>query len=184
MYLVMWLRQICMTAQSCCQGIGENRHSLSFLADLPAVKTVERRFKSTLAPSDFFFQVVLSRRLVHSLRRCAERINSGAVPGLLQLVMTGVIYPMEGFIGPGAVTMCRRINLGDLGFSDFAGSALLHMGRCCSCSGRRNSAGAAQRQVTGPNGENPRYSGAICLCSSGLYSGWAGSALNAFDLNW
>ena len=77
--------------------------------------------------SDFFFQVVFVAT--------AMSIVSGAVAERMKLwaflafavVMTGVIYPMEGSWTWGGNDVFGMFNLGDLGFSDFAGSGIVHM---------------------------------------------------------
>ena len=82
----------------------------------------------TYAPSaDFYFQVVFVAT--------AMSIVSGAVAERMKLwaflafavVMTGVIYPMEGSWTWGGNAVFGMYTLGDLGFSDFAGSGIVHM---------------------------------------------------------
>ncbi len=83
---------------------------------------------ATYAPSaDFFFQVVFVAT--------AMSIVSGAVAERMKLwaflafavVMTGFIYPMEGSWTWGGNSVFGLYTLGDLGFSDFAGSGIVHM---------------------------------------------------------
>jgi Amt family ammonium transporter len=77
--------------------------------------------------SDFFFQVVFVAT--------AMSIVSGAVAERMKLwaflafavVMTGFIYPMEGNWTWGGGSVFGLYTLGDLGFSDFAGSGIVHM---------------------------------------------------------
>jgi len=77
--------------------------------------------------SDFFFQVVF-------VATCMS-IVSGAVAERMKLlaflafavVMTGVIYPMEGSWTWGGNAVFGLYTLGDLGFSDFAGSGIVHL---------------------------------------------------------
>ncbi len=77
--------------------------------------------------SDFFFQVVFVAT--------AMSIVSGAVAERMKLwaffvfaiAMTGFIYPMEGAWTWGGKDVFGMFNLGDLGFSDFAGSGIVHM---------------------------------------------------------
>ena len=77
--------------------------------------------------SDFFFQVVFVAT--------AMSIVSGAVAERMKLwsfllfavVMTGVIYPMQGSWTWNGDAVFGLYNLGDLGFSDFAGSGIVHM---------------------------------------------------------
>ena len=78
-------------------------------------------------PSDFFFQVVFVAT--------AMSIVSGAVAERMKLwsflifavVMTGFIYPMEGAWTWNGDAVFGMYTLGDLGFSDFAGSGIVHM---------------------------------------------------------
>jgi Amt family ammonium transporter len=77
--------------------------------------------------SDFFFQVVFVAT--------AMSIVSGAVAERMKLwsfmlfavVMTAYIYPMEGSWTWGGNAVFGMYNLGDLGFSDFAGSGIVHL---------------------------------------------------------
>ncbi len=79
------------------------------------------------AASDFFFQVVFVAT--------AMSIVSGAVAERMKLwaflafavVLTAVIYPMEGSWTWGGNAVFGLYNLADLGFSDFAGSGIVHM---------------------------------------------------------
>lgn len=83
---------------------------------------------ATYAPSaDFFFQVVFVAT--------AMSIVSGAVAERMKLwaflifavALTGFIYPMEGRWTWGGEAVFGMYTLGDLGFSDFAGSGIVHM---------------------------------------------------------
>ena len=77
--------------------------------------------------SDFFFQVVFVAT--------AMSIVSGAVAERMKLwaflvfamALTGFIYPMEGSWTWGGKEVFGMFNLGDLGFSDFAGSGIVHL---------------------------------------------------------
>ena len=83
---------------------------------------------ATYAPSaDFYFQVVFVAT--------AMSIVSGAVAERMKLwaflafavVMTGFIYPLEGSWTWGGAPVFGMFTLGDHGFSDFAGSGIVHM---------------------------------------------------------
>lgn len=83
---------------------------------------------ATYAPSaDFYFQVVFVAT--------AMSIVSGAVAERMKLwaflafavVMTGFIYPMEGAWTWNGDAVFGMYVLGDMGFSDFAGSGIVHM---------------------------------------------------------
>ena len=77
--------------------------------------------------ADFFFQVVFVAT--------AMSIVSGAVAERMKLfsffifaiVFTGIIYPMEGSWTWNGASVFGLYTLGDLGFSDFAGSGIVHM---------------------------------------------------------
>ncbi len=77
--------------------------------------------------ADFFFQVVFVAT--------AMSIVSGAVAERMKLwsflifaaFMTGFIYPLEGSWTWGSKDVFNLFNLGDLGFSDFAGSGIVHL---------------------------------------------------------
>jgi Amt family ammonium transporter len=77
--------------------------------------------------SDFFFQVVFVAT--------AMSIVSGAVAERMKLwaflaftvVMTGFIYPLQGLWTWGGGSVFGLYSLGELGFSDFAGSGIVHM---------------------------------------------------------
>jgi Amt family ammonium transporter len=79
------------------------------------------------AASDFFFQVVFVAT--------AMSIVSGAVAERMKLwaflafavVLTSVIYPMEGSWTWGGNAVFGLFTLSELGFSDFAGSGIVHM---------------------------------------------------------
>ena len=83
---------------------------------------------ATYAPSaDFYFQVVFVAT--------AMSIVSGAVAERMKLwaflafavVMTGLIYPLQGSWTWNGDAVFGMYTLGDLGFSDFAGSGIVHM---------------------------------------------------------
>ncbi len=77
--------------------------------------------------ADFFFQVVFVAT--------AMSIVSGAVAERMKLfsfflfaaIFTAVIYPLEGSWTWGGADVFGMFNLGDVGFSDFAGSGIVHM---------------------------------------------------------
>ncbi len=77
--------------------------------------------------SDFFFQVVFVAT--------AMSIVSGAVAERMKLfsffifaaIFTAIIYPLEGSWTWGGADVFGMYNLGDFGFSDFAGSGIVHM---------------------------------------------------------
>ena len=80
------------------------------------------------APSaDFFFQVVFVATAMSIVSGAvAERMRLFAFL-LFAVVMTGFIYPTEGNWTWGEEAVFGMYSLGDLGFSDFAGSGIVHM---------------------------------------------------------
>jgi ammonium transporter, Amt family len=77
--------------------------------------------------SDFFFQVVFVATAMSIVSGAvAERMKLWAFLGFA-VVMTGFIYPMEGAWTWNGDDVFGLFNLGDLGFSDFAGSGIVHM---------------------------------------------------------
>lgn len=77
--------------------------------------------------SDFFFQVVFVATAMSIVSGAvAERMKLWAFL-LFAVVMTAFIYPMEGGWTWGGNDVFGMYNLGDLGFSDFAGSGIVHM---------------------------------------------------------
>lgn len=77
--------------------------------------------------SDFFFQVVFVATAMSIVSGAvAERMKLWAFL-LFAVVMTGVIYPLEGSWTWGGNAVFGLYTLGDLGFSDFAGSGIVHM---------------------------------------------------------
>ena len=79
------------------------------------------------AASDFFFQVVFVATAMSIVSgSVAERMKLWSFM-LFAVVMTGFIYPMEGFWTWGGGSVFGMYSLGDLGFSDFAGSGIVHM---------------------------------------------------------
>lgn len=124
--------------------------------------------------SDFFFQVVFVAT--------AMSIVSGAVAERMKLwaflafavVMTGVIYPMEGSWTWGGKDVFGMYNLGDLGFSDFAGSGIVHMAGAAAALAGVLLLGARKGKY-GPNGEIRAIPGAnLPLAALGTFILWMG----------
>ena len=99
-----------------------------FLSGIIGDGVTDAKEPATYAPSaDFYFQVVFVAT--------AMSIVSGAVAERMKLwaflafaiVMTGLIYPMEGRWTWGGEPVFGMYTLSDLGFSDFAGSGIVHM---------------------------------------------------------
>ncbi|MCK7599123.1 ammonium transporter [Microbulbifer sp. CAU 1566] len=124
--------------------------------------------------SDFFFQVVFVAT--------AMSIVSGAVAERMKLwsflvfavVMTGVIYPLEGSWTWGGADVFGMFNLGDLGFSDFAGSGIVHMAGAAAALAGVLLLGARKGKY-GPNGEIYAIPGAnLPLATLGTFILWMG----------
>ena len=83
---------------------------------------------ATYAPSaDFYFQVVFVATAMSIISgSVAERIKLWSFL-VFAVVMTGIIYPVEGSWTWGGMPVFGMYTLGDLGFSDFAGSGIVHM---------------------------------------------------------
>jgi len=124
--------------------------------------------------SDFFFQVVFVAT--------AMSIVSGAVAERMKLwaflafavVMTGFIYPMEGAWTWNGDDVFGMFNLGDLGFSDFAGSGIVHMaGAAAALSGVLLL--GARKGKYGANGQiNPIPGANLPMATLGTFILWMG----------
>ncbi len=124
--------------------------------------------------SDFFFQVVFVAT--------AMSIVSGAVAERMKLwaflifavVMTGFIYPMEGAWTWGGASVFGMYTLGDLGFSDFAGSGIVHMAGAAAALAGVLLLGARKGKY-GANGEIRAIPGAnLPLATLGTFILWMG----------
>jgi Amt family ammonium transporter len=125
--------------------------------------------------SDFFFQVVFVAT--------AMSIVSGAVAERMKLwsflvfavVMTGVIYPMEGSWTWGGQSVFGMFSLGDdFGFSDFAGSGIVHMAGAAAALAGVLLLGARKGKY-GPNGQVNAIPGAnLPLATLGTFILWMG----------
>ena len=141
--------------------------------------------------SDFFFQVVFVAT--------AMSIVSGAVAERMKLwaflafavALTGFIYPMEGGWTWGGNEVFGLYSLGDdFGFSDFAGSGIVHMAGAAAALAGVLFLGARKGKY-GPNGEVRAIPGAnLPLATLGtfiLWMGWfgfnGGSVLKLGDIS-
>jgi Amt family ammonium transporter len=124
--------------------------------------------------SDFFFQVVFVAT--------AMSIVSGAVAERMKLwaflafavVLTGFIYPMEGNWTWGGGSVFGLYTLSDLGFSDFAGSGIVHMAGAAAALAGVLLLGARKGKY-GPNGEVNAIPGAnLPLATLGTFILWMG----------
>jgi Amt family ammonium transporter len=125
--------------------------------------------------SDFFFQVVFVAT--------AMSIVSGAVAERMKLwsfilfavVMTGIIYPMEGAWTWGGESVFGMYKLGDdFGFSDFAGSGIVHMAGAAAALAGVLVLGARKGKY-GPNGQVNAIPGAnLPMATLGTFILWMG----------
>lgn len=140
--------------------------------------------------SDFFFQVVFVATAMSIISGAvAERMKLWAFL-LFAVVMTGFIYPMEGAWTWNGADVFGLYNLGDLGFSDFAGSGIVHMAGASAALAGVLLLGARKGKY-GPNGEIRPIPGAnLPLATLGtfiLWMGWfgfnGGSVLKLGDIS-
>jgi len=124
--------------------------------------------------SDFFFQVVFVATAMSIVSGAvAERMKLWAFL-LFAVVMTGFIYPMEGSWTWGGNDVFGMYNLGDMGFSDFAGSGIVHMAGAMAALAGVILLGARKGKY-GPNGEVHPIPGAnLPLATLGTFILWMG----------
>ena len=140
--------------------------------------------------SDFFFQVVFVAT--------AMSIVSGAVAERMRLwaflaftvVLTGFIYPMEGSWTWNGEAVFGLYTLGDLGFSDFAGSGIVHMAGASAALAGVLLLGARKGKYTQDGKVNAIPGANLPLATLGtfiLWMGWfgfnGGSVLKLADSN-
>jgi Amt family ammonium transporter len=93
---------------------------------------------------------------------------------LFAVVMTGFIYPMEGSWTWGGNAVFGMYTLGDLGFSDFAGSGIVHMAGAAAALAGVLVLGARKGKY-GKNGEINAIPGAnLPLATLGTFILWLG----------
>ncbi|SDW93408.1 ammonium transporter [Marinobacter mobilis] len=124
--------------------------------------------------SDFFFQVVFVATAMSIVSGAvAERMKLWAFL-LFAVVMTGLIYPMEGAWTWGGASVFGMYTLSDLGFSDFAGSGIVHMAGAAAALAGVLLLGARKGKY-GPNGEIRAIPGAnLPLATLGTFILWMG----------
>jgi Amt family ammonium transporter len=140
--------------------------------------------------SDFFFQVVFVAT--------AMSIVSGAVAERMKLwaflaftvALTAVIYPLEGSWTWGGNAVFGLYTLGDLGFSDFAGSGIVHMaGASAALAGvlllgaRKGKYGADGRVNAIPGANLPMATLGTFILWMGWFGFNGGSVLKLADIN-
>lgn len=125
--------------------------------------------------SDFFFQVVFVATAMSIVSGAvAERMKLWAFV-LFAVVMTAFIYPMEGSWTWGGASVFGLYNLGDdFGFSDFAGSGIVHLAGATAALAGVIILGARKGKY-GPNGEVNAIPGAnLPLATLGTFILWMG----------
>jgi len=130
---------------------------------------------ATYAPSaDFYFQVVFVATAMSIVSgSVAERMKLWAFLAFA-VVMTGFIYPMEGSWTWGGASVFGMYTLGDLGFSDFAGSGIVHMAGASAALAGVLLLGARKGKY-GPNGQVNAIPGAnLPMATLGTFILWLG----------
>ena len=125
--------------------------------------------------SDFFFQVVFVATAMSIVSGAvAERMKLWAFL-LFAVVMTAVIYPMEGAWTWGGESVFGLYSLGDdFGFKDFAGSGIVHLAGAAAALAGVLLLGARKGKY-GPNGEIRAIPGAnLPLATLGTFILWMG----------
>ena len=126
------------------------------------------------APSDFFFQVVFVATSMSIVSAAvAERMKMWSFL-LFVVVFTGLIYPLEGSWTWNGKDVFGLFNLGDAGFSDFAGSGIVHMAGATAALAGVLLLGARKGKY-GPDGKVVAIPGAnLPLATLGTFILWMG----------
>lgn len=146
-----------------------------FLSTITADGVTGADEPATYAPSaDFFFQVVFVATAMSIVSGAvAERMKLWAFL-LFAVVMTGFIYPMEGAWMWNGDAVFGMYVLGDNGFSDFAGSGIVHMAGATAALAGVILLGARKGKY-GANGEVNAIPGAnLPLATLGMFILWLG----------
>ncbi len=125
--------------------------------------------------SDFFFQVVFVATAMSIVSGAvAERMKLWSF-ALFAVVLTAFIYPMEGAWTWGGKSVFGMFNLGDdFGFSDFAGSGIVHLAGASAALAGVLLLGPRKGKY-GPNGEIRPIPGAnMPLAALGTFILWLG----------
>jgi Amt family ammonium transporter len=147
----------------------------AFLGGITADGVAGAEEPATYAPSaDFFFQVVFVATAMSIVSGAvAERMKLWAFLGFA-VVMTGFIYPMEGAWTWGGEAVFGLYTLGDLGFSDFAGSGIVHMAGAAAALAGVIMLGARKGKY-GPDGSVNAIPGAnLPMATLGTFILWMG----------
>ena len=124
--------------------------------------------------SDFFFQVVFVATAMSIVSGAvAERMKMWSFL-LFVVVFTGLIYPLEGSWTWNGKDVFGWFNLGDAGFSDFAGSGIVHMAGATAALAGVLLLGARKGKY-GPSGKVIAFPGAnLPLATLGTFILWMG----------
>ena len=125
--------------------------------------------------SDFFFQVVFVATAMSIVSGAvAERMKLWAFL-LFAVVMTAFIYPMEGSWTWGGKSVFGLFNLGDdFGFSDFAGSGIVHMAGAAAALAGVLLLGARRGKYSADGKINPIPGANLPLATLGTFILWMG----------
>jgi Amt family ammonium transporter len=125
--------------------------------------------------SDFFFQVVFVATAMSIVSGAvAERMKLWAFL-LFAVVMTGFIYPMEGNWTWGGGSVFGLYSLGDdFGFSDFAGSGIVHMAGAAAALAGVLLLGARKGKYTADGKVNAIPGANLPLATLGTFILWMG----------
>ena len=146
-----------------------------FLSSITSDGATGAEEPATYAPSaDFYFQVVFVATAMSIVSgSVAERMKLWAFLAFA-VVMTGYIYPMEGKWTWGGASVFGMYTLGDLGFSDFAGSGIVHMAGASAALAGVLLLGARKGKY-GPNGQVNAIPGAnLPMATLGTFILWLG----------
>ena len=146
-----------------------------FLSSITSDGATGAEEPATYAPSaDFYFQVVFVATAMSIVSgSVAERMKLWAFLAFA-VVMTGFIYPMEGAWTWGGDSVFGMYTLGDLGFSDFAGSGIVHMAGASAALAGVLLLGARKGKY-GPNGQVNAIPGAnLPMATLGTFILWLG----------
>ncbi|MEN8166540.1 MAG: ammonium transporter [Pseudomonadota bacterium] len=125
--------------------------------------------------SDFFFQVVFVATAMSIVSGAvAERMKLWAFL-LFAVVMTSVIYPMEGAWTWGGKSVFGLFSLGDdFGFSDFAGSGIVHLAGASAALAGVLLLGARKGKYTADGRVNPIPGANMPMATLGTFILWMG----------
>jgi len=124
--------------------------------------------------SDFFFQVVFVATAMSIVSGAvAERMKLWAFM-LFAAVMTGFIYPMEGGWTWGGNSVFGMYSLGDMGFSDFAGSGIVHLAGASAALAGVLLLGARKGKYRADGSINPIPGANMPLATLGTFILWMG----------